>query len=210
MASSYTVHADVVDAGTYGPRAGETFLVDTNVWFWMCYAGAPDAPSGAQPRQTQFYPAFLDRVIKAGAQLHWSALSWSELGHIIERTEFEIAKNYGATTATGIKQYRYENAAERARVVTAIQDTWNQVTALASPLGDTVIDDAAVQAANEELKQVTLDGYDLFLAQTLRKAGVTGMITDDGDFCTVSGITVFTTNRNALRAAQAQGRLRTT
>ena len=210
MTSSYTVRADVVDASAYTPRPGETFLVDTNVWFWMCYEAAPDAPGVAKSRQTQSYPALLDRVQKAGGALHWSALSWSELGHIIERTEFDIAKVCGATTAKGIKQYRYENADERARVVTAIQNTWNQVTVLASPLGDTVIDETAVQAANEELEEVTLDGYDLFLAQALRKAEITGIITDDGDFCTAGGITVFTTNRNALRAAQAQGKLRTT
>jgi predicted nucleic acid-binding protein len=209
MASSYTVRADVVDASTHPARSGETFLVDTNVWFWMCYEAAPDAPGVAKPRQAQSYPAFLDRVMKAGGNLRWSALSWSELGHIIERTEFEIAKACGATQANGIKQYRYENADERSRVVAVIQATWNQVTALASTLGDTVIDEVAVHAANEELNAVTLDGYDLFLAQTLRKAGITGVITDDGDFCTVSGITVFTTNRNVLRAAQAQGRLRT-
>jgi hypothetical protein len=208
MASGFTVRAEVVDADAYTPRAGETFLVDTNVWFWMCYEAAPDAPGVAKPRQTQSYPAFLDRVMKAAGTLRWSALSWSELGHIIERTEFEIAKICGATTANGIKQYRYENVAERARVVSVIHAAWNQVTALASSLGDTIIDEVAVQGANEELKMVTLDGYDLFLAQTLRKAGITGVITDDGDFCTVGGITVFTTNRNALRAAQAQGKLR--
>jgi len=208
MGSSYTVRAAVVDTNAYTPQPGETFLVDTNVWFWMCYEAAPDAPGVAKPWQTRAYPAFLDRVLKAGGKLCWSALSWSELGHIIERTEFEIARKYGSTAAGNQKHYRYENAAERARIVKAIQDTWGQVTSLASALGDTVISESAVQTANAELSQVTLDGYDLFLAQTLRNTGVTGIITDDGDFCTASGITVFTANRHVLRQAAAQGKLR--
>jgi hypothetical protein len=208
MAFNHTVRADVVDANAYAPRAGETFLVDTNVWFWMCYAAAPDAPGVSKPWQTRIYPGLLDRVMKAEGKLCWSALSWSELGHIIERTELKIAVNCGATATESPKQYRYEDAEQRQRIVEIIRQTWLQVTALASSLGDTVIDQPALHAANEELPQVMLDGYDLFLAQAVRKAGIRGVITDDGDFCTVSGITVFTANRTVLGAAKSQGKLK--
>jgi hypothetical protein len=49
--------------------------------------------------------------------------------------------------------------------------------------------------------------YDLFILETLKKEGITNIITDDGDFATVSGITVFTANRNLINTAQLQGKL---
>jgi hypothetical protein len=39
------------------------------------------------------------------------------------------------------------------------------------------------------------------------KAGVTQIITDDGDYVTVPGIKVFTANSGAIAAAKSQGKL---
>lgn len=196
-----------MDLNNHTPKPGEAYLVDTNVWFWMCYDAAPDAPGVAKSWQTRIYPAFLDKVCKCGGRLHWSGLSWSELAHIVERTEFEIAKKWGVVSAASPKQYRHSDEGERQRVVETIRATWSQVVALATPLGDVVIGEAAVCAANNELQQVMLDGYDLFLVQSLRASTVTGVITDDGDFCTVRNIRVFTANRAVLEAARDQGRV---
>jgi hypothetical protein len=55
-----------------------------------------------------------------------------------------------------------------------------------------------------------LDGHDLFLLfllEAMTGANVTQLLTDDGDFCTVPGIQVFTANRQAIEAAQSQGKL---
>lgn len=43
--------------------------------------------------------------------------------------------------------------------------------------------------------------------QTGPAAGNPHILTDDGDFCTLSGITLFTANRNVCEAARAQGKL---
>jgi hypothetical protein len=53
-----------------------------------------------------------------------------------------------------------------------------------------------------------IDGYDLFIAEAMANAGVTQILTDDGDYCTVPGIQVLTANRQAIDAAQAQGTLK--
>ena len=208
MASKLTIRADVVDAKKRVIRANEAFLVDTNVWFWMCYEAAPDAPGVSKPWQSREYPAVLDRVLKAGGRLVWSPFSWSELGHIIERTEWKIALACGATQAETAKQFRYESADERERVVNAIQHTWLQVTSLAEPMPGIELNAITVDAANQELSSVMLDGYDLFMAQQLRTSGLTGIITDDADFVTFSGITVFTANSRTLSEARAQDKLR--
>ncbi len=205
MASKLSIRADVVDAKTRAVKSGEAFLVDTNVWFWMCYAAAPYISKSWQSRE---YPAVLDRIIKAGGRLFWSPFSWSELGHIIERTEWEIAKECGATTAESVKKFRYESPAERERVVDAIKGTWRQVTELAEPMSEIALNASTVDAANAELSDVMLDGYDLFMAQQLRSSELAGIITDDADFSTFPGITVFTANNRVLSEARAQGRLR--
>ena len=45
------------------------------------------------------------------------------------------------------------------------------------------------------------------MAQAMTAAGVTQILTDDGDYCTVPGIQVFTANRPVIDAARAQGKL---
>ena len=52
-----------------------------------------------------------------------------------------------------------------------------------------------------------LDGYDLFILETMDKEEINNIITDDGDYCTVPEITVFTANRNVINAATSQGKL---
>lgn len=207
MASKLMIRADVVDARNRAAKSGESFLVDTNVWFWTCYEASPDAPGVSKPWQSREYPVILNCILKAGGRLVWSPFSWSELGHIIERTEWQIAEACGATTAKNVKEFRYENPAERERVVGTIKDAWKQVTTLAEPMSGIVLDAATVEAANAELSDVMLDGYDLFMAQQLRSTELAGVITDDADFATVPGITVFTANKRILREARNQDHL---
>lgn len=52
-----------------------------------------------------------------------------------------------------------------------------------------------------------LDGYDLFLLEAARAAGISKVITDDGDFCSVPGIEMFTKNQRVITSAQTQGKL---
>ncbi len=202
MAQAYTVRARIVDLKDHRPSRGESYLIDTNVLWWASYPFAPETPSPPRYYQTEDYPEFLKAAKVAGAQLHWSPLSWPELAHHIERTEFAVAKYYGAPNTDHLKAYRHGDAQERERVVQAIEDAWGMVESLATPLPIAALDQAAVNQARSGLKTCGVDGYDLFLVDSVRASGITGIITDDGDFCTVPGITVFTANRSMLSAAQ--------
>ena len=77
---------------------------------------------------------------------------------------------------------------------------------LSSPL-DLTVDEKATDAALDRFRTEKLDGYDLFILQTMKNHGMAQIITDDGDFATVAGIRVFTANRNVLLAARTQGKL---
>jgi hypothetical protein len=70
-----------------------------------------------------------------------------------------------------------------------------------------IVDAAATEVALQQLSQLALDGYDLFALQALQASDLSQVISDDGDFCLVPSLTLFTANHNVVTAAQAQGKL---
>jgi len=93
-------------------------------------------------------------------------------------------------------------------VVSETQAVWGQVTSLADPLALT-IDPPTTTGALNRFQTEKVDGYDLFILESMGNHGVVQVITDDGDFATVSGIQVFTANRNVIDSARNQGKLLT-
>jgi len=71
------------------------------------------------------------------------------------------------------------------------------------------VDEPTTDSALARFQNKKVDGYDLFILETMKSNAVLQVITDDGDFATVSGIQVFTANRNVISSARAQGRLLT-
>lgn len=202
------VRALVFDLNRSAPKAGDAFLVDTNVWFWMTYPGAPDALHASQTYQINDYPSFVKNALVAKATVHWSGLSWPELAHVIEGTEYKIAKISGAIPShTTLKGYRHDHPAERARVAQHIKDSWSQVESLAIPLNDVVINQQAILTACDEIPTIGIDGYDAFLLQAFRASTATAIVTDDGDFSTIPKIKIYTANPAVLADARRDGRL---
>lgn len=201
MAINYSIQAEVVDITTDSPKAADVFLVDTNVWYWMTY---PNATSYV-PSQLANYPGYLNKALAVDSKIHHSGLSLAELSHLIEKTEREIYERSNGTIRP--KEYRHNLSGERSRVASEIKAAWGQVVSLADPLAVT-IDDMTATAALNRLQTEKLDGYDLFILESMKNHGVIQVITDDGDFATVSGIQVFTANRNVIAAAKNQGKLK--
>lgn len=201
MTINYTVKAEVVDITADTPKAEDAFLVDTNVWYWTTY---PNATSHI-PNQISNYPSYLNNALGSSAKIFHSGLTLAELSHIIEKTEREIyERNIGNSIKP--KEFRHNLVGQRGRVVSEVQAAWAQVTSLAEPLIITIDPPMATSALNR-LQAEKVDGYDLFILESMRHYGVVQVITDDGDFATVPGIQVFTANRNVIQTARAQGRL---
>ena len=70
------------------------------------------------------------------------------------------------------------------------------------------INAAATTAALKDFAALPVDGYNLFAIHALKSAGVTPVVSDDGDFCSVPGTTLFTANQNVMTAARAQKKFR--
>lgn len=207
MPVNYAVKATVVDLRNDLAKATDRIYVDTNAWFWTAYTKVQFSPTPPNQNQTQEYPAFLKRVLNMGGQLHWCGLSLSELAHLIEKTEHQI---YCTTTGAMLnpKEFRHNLAVERARVVQEIQTTWGAVESMAGCLNAPEINADLTTAALQDFAQLPVDGYDLFAIRALKAAGITQVISDDGDFCGVPGITLFTANQNVINTARAQGKFR--
>ncbi|HEV7395517.1 MAG TPA: hypothetical protein VGN86_03310 [Pyrinomonadaceae bacterium] len=204
MPPNYAVCADVIDIGSDIPQPTDEFLIDTNVWAFLVYSKMAIGPHPTIQRQVAAYSNYVRQTMSCGSRLRRCCLTFAELAHLIEKTEKEIylATNSFLTT----KEFRHNQPQERAGVVAEIQSAWLQVKAMAAP-ADALVNDTMTDALLVKIQNQALDGYDLFLLEAAASAGIMNIITDDGDYCCVPGIKVFTSNRRVLSEAQNNGRL---
>ncbi|MUG99808.1 PIN domain-containing protein [Scytonema sp. UIC 10036] len=194
MALNYNVQAYVIDIGSDCPQTGDIFFVDTNVWYWLTY---PPASSSLTAYQS-VYSNYITDTIEAGATLCCSGLSLAELAHIIEKEE----KKLSSYSFVNNKEYRHNYPSERAKVVSQVQTVWNQVESVYGVQIDLTLDKATVNAAVTRFSTQCLDGYDLFILESMKQESLTKIITDDGDYVTVPGIQMFTANPNVIKEAK--------
>lgn len=208
MAIRYDVRAEVVDIESDGPRKGESFYVDTNVWYWLTYSRASQADSPPLEYQATKYPSYVKRVRTAQARLVRCGLTLGELANVIERTERQIAIRTRQLGECAVKTFRHEIGRDsRQGIAEEISSAWTQVKRLADTL-DVFVDDEHVDAVVSMLPKLLLDAHDLFVLRALRVGHLTQVITDDGDFATVEGLRVFTANRSVIEIARERGLLK--
>lgn len=84
---------------------------------------------------------------------------------------------------------------------------WNQVESIYAVQIDLTLDKATVDAAVTRFSTQCLDGYDLFILESMKQESLTKIITDDGDYVTVPGIQMFTANPGVIKEARKRGKL---
>lgn len=199
-----SVRAKVVDIRADTPINTDRFLVDTNAWYWLFYLRASQASNAPQPYQLSDYPDYLKKAINVSA-LHCCALIFTELAHLIEKAEREIyAKKSNRDIYT--KEFRHDYPNQRGSIVELINDTWESVINM-STLVDMKLDMPFIQSTLSLFPSVCLDGYDLFMAEMMFQTGITQVITDDGDYATVPGLTIFTSNPKIISEAKQRKKL---
>jgi len=205
---SIKVNADIIDLRIDHPQSTDVFFVDTNIWFWVGYTNASTSQV-AKYNQTVDYPSYLNQALSVGSQLYKCTLSFAELAHSIERSEFEIfQKTPSGTNLTNKKSFRHDYPQQRQNVIAEINNTWALADAMTN--GQTIeiiVDKVAISVAQNRLVTEALDGYDILMVDAVLAAKITQVITDDSDFGQVSGLTIFTANQLLLREAKAQGKL---
>lgn len=200
-----SVRARVVDIRTDTPRESDTFLVDTNAWYWLFYTRASLSPDPLDAARLADYSSFLKSAIGAGSTLLCAGLTFSELAHNIERAELKIYETQANKTISP-KVFRHDYPMQRQRLVKLISEVWDDVLCV-STMTDLNLDSRFMESALQIFPSVGLDGYDLFMAEAALQAKTTNIVTDDGDFATVPGLTIFTANPRVIQSAEQARKL---
>lgn len=198
---TWQVRAQVVDIRSDLPRSGDTLWVDTNVWIWLTY-------SRTHPPHAPPYITYVAAMRKAGAQMIAGPINFSELAKHIEITElFAWQARTGRAQDTRELKYFRGQTAERQDVTDEIQACWTHVSTFAqlpaSPIESTCVTTASVNLKAGDF----LDGHDAVLVAEARKNGIATVLTDDGDYASVDGITLFTANGRVIGEARRVGKL---
>ncbi len=206
MPINYVVRSNVIDIRADTPQPTDNFLIDTNVWAFLVYTRMSMGLHPPAHAKITAYSSFVNQALTNGSSLKRCGLTLAELAHLIEKIEREIYIQANPAPGPRTKEFRHNFPAERANVVTEIGSAWSQVKAMATP-ADVGVNEVLTDAVVTRILTEALDVYDLFLLEAALASGITQIITDDGDYCCVPGIQMFTSNQSVLTAAQAQGRL---
>ena len=198
------IRARIVDIRQDTPQPDDHLLLDTNVCLWLSWSRVSEGQGRAKPYQLQQYPAFVHRALKAQTALYHSAISYAEISHHIERSEYQLLANrHHALTRKEFRQLKH-----RDQVVRDIRSVWTAIRRISSII-PTPMDTQATLSVQQMLQALPLGPFDLFLVHALRLAGLTGIITDDMDFSFVPDLTVFTSNLAVINRARDTGHLYT-
>jgi hypothetical protein len=200
------VKSFVVDIRTDTPKITDSFLVDTNVWYWLTYTKASSCARPPRYYQINDYPDYISKAKSIKAKLLRCGLVLSELAHIIEISECELY-NIVNNSQLKLKEFRHNYPTERAITVNEIGVAWSQVEAI-SDNRDITIDNTACNDLITLIGSSCVDGYDAFMAlQEMKINPHFAVITDDGDYATIPGIHVFTANQRIIEIARKSGLL---
>lgn len=199
------IRASVVDITTDTPTSNDGFVVDTNVWLWLLYPPLTLNDSGGLKQQAINYPNYFKLGLTAKSIFYSSGLVYAELAHNIERTQKSI---YDSNLAKPLdpKAYRHDYPKQRANVTGLINDAWADILSY-SKLLNVNLDVSFMQETSSLFPSVGLDGYDVFTAQLATQSTITNIITDDGDFASVPGLTIFTANPRVINLAKQANKL---
>ena len=207
MAAQYTIRSRVVDIRGQLPAQNDQVFVDTNVWFWSTYSKASHPAVGTRHHQIRHYPTFLKNARTIGAGLHVCDLVLPELMHQIEESERLIYLASSGLTDITRKEFRHNHPHARHGVVQEVAAAWGTVEQICGGSSHSVGAVDSTQAL-ADFASMPLDGYDMYFHQVMEHLGLDRILTDDGDFCMLDGITVLTANLRVIDLARQQNRLR--
>ena len=203
--SGYTINAEVVDIRHDTPKADDRFFVDTNVWLWFCYM---KADRRALVYQTAEYPQYLENIINSHAKALYSVLNIAELAHVIEDAECEIYKGNVGTANLRLKDFR-RIGSERKKVVAEIDTAHYFLKNFGAELIN--ISNTECEYFEKGMKKYIddylVDGYDAIMLEGIKNSGIKNILTDDSDYASIPGITMFTANPRVICEARNADKL---
>ena len=205
MSFEDSILASVVDIRTDNPKITDFFFVDTNVWY--IYARSYYSPPNSG--KERLYPSFISKMLHAKSKIFRSELTLVELSNVIEKSLYKvfIEENCFKPDEMHIKDFRYEYPEERNNFIDELSMTWDNIRDVSESF-DSSLDKSISEFIFKGFYKSYLDGYDLlFLDLIQKKMNNPYILTNDKDFATNPGITVFTANKRTINAAKEKNLL---
>ncbi len=181
---------------------GQTFFVDSNVWYWVT---SPQGYDAAAYYQNEYYPPFFEKAC-GSSKIFASIINLVEVANIIEANHLRIYNQLHSPPISK-KDMRYDMPGERKDVVEEIQASWGCLKALAVVIDTEIDGDTDSKDALDLISAYPIDSYDSIISLTMKKHGIDCILSDDCDFATLPGISVYTANKNVIETARRNGKL---
>ena len=196
--------ADVYDLNNYKNedlKSEEVFALDTNVLYWMHYTRCVQADHLTY--QVNKYPNFISDLVEKGIKLVTTIYNITELLYIIENHEYKIYK----LTDPGIKKKEFRDIlAERLKVKSELDTVLSQIKELYD-IKKFNIEILGIDSYITDFGNHNCDDFDYLIIKYLKENGIKNMITDDRDYISVDGITLFTANSKTISIASTNNLL---
>jgi predicted nucleic acid-binding protein len=191
--------AKILDINTVVPQQGESYFVDTNVWYWMTYASSKHMSADNAPKEYQVadYPNFIQKALDNGVKLYHCGFTLSELSNIIENAEWRSFICFNPDQQKISKKNYRRKTQERRMVVKEVKAAWDSINAMSNCI-DVDLNTVFLESAHQIYSDSLLDSYDSFITEVMNQYNIDNVITDDGDFSSLTNKNVFTSNPRML------------
>lgn len=182
---------NVYDIKNYEPQPKDKYLFDTNVLVFLYNGYNPDLIKDAS--KSDVYSAFLDKIIKANAQIYVSALNLSEFVNVIVSRAYLVEKKNHPKEQYDKKRH-FRKSPSYESVMNFIRPTTKSILKTFSKINDSFIE----LDTDKLLKELKYDFNDEYFVYLSEYKGFK-IVTDDKDFKYLSApIDIITGNKNLL------------
>ncbi len=209
------VKAQVVDIQNRRSPLPQKVVVDANVLYFVFYPSFAQLRSagGRTPHgyQTGEYPRWWGRVERAKGGFFVSEVTLEEFIQLIETAELETLfrtdPNVPADMEFTRKEARYRYGDQLATVRQTGIGVLQQVRKNTSLLPAFRNQEDRLQRVVQAWQTSFMDPNDAIVVASAIYGSIPHIVTDDADFLTVEGTTIYTANNRAIEAATAAGKL---
>lgn len=179
-----------IDISSINPD--EVFAIDTNALLWTHYSQASNPCLNKHPYQVIEYPNFINRLLQNGNKLVTTALNITELFGVVERNEYKIYKAVNSQNIS-IKDFR-KLSAERNKYKSEIDTMILEIkSSYDNQIEIVEVDENLLSSFQNNICNNICDVFDYAVIEYLKKQNIINYISDDKDFLSIDGISLYTT-----------------
>jgi hypothetical protein len=169
------------------------FAIDTNALYWIHYSQISSPHLAIDARQLNDYPNFVEDLLNNGNKLITTCLNVTELVSIVENTQLRI---YNKSSGIKLKKKDYRAIqSERQKYQREVSTILGQLKgAYGNQLEVVPITQQDIEEYAKKIGFNKCDIFDFIIIEFLKGRGITNFISDDGDFHSIDGIDLYTSN----------------